>query len=112
MATATRTNNSNGKSDHAEMGDIEEQIARLSEDVKALTGIVADYGSGKFDEAKSRASERSSELRARSARGLQAASKQFSEVEGEFENQIKANPLAAIGIAAGVGFLVAMITKR
>lgn len=111
MATTSATKN-NGSGNHAQMADIEEQLARLSEEMKALTGIVSDFGSGKIDTARAQASGIADELKSRSVSTINRASKTLTAAESDFEDQIRTNPLAAVGIAAGIGFLLAMVTKR
>lgn len=111
MASVSASSKTNG-SNHAQMVDIEEQLAKLSEDMKALTGIVADFSSGKVSEAKAQAADISDNVKSRSISTFNKASKRVSAAESDFEDQIRDNPLAAVGIAAGVGFLLAMVTKR
>ncbi|MCO6184678.1 YqjD family protein [Rhizobium sp. L1K21] len=111
MATTSATKN-NGSNNHAQMADIEEQLAKLSEEMKALTSVVSDFGSGKVSNARAQASDIADELKTRSVSTINRASKTLSAAETDFEDQIRTNPLAAVGIAAGVGFLLAMVTKR
>ncbi|MGR6433024.1 DUF883 family protein [Rhizobium sp. PAMB 3174] len=111
MATATVLKN-NAKTDYASAADIEEQLQKLSADVAALTKTMADFGNGKMDEAVKQARSLKDDMVERSAVVAADTKKRLVSAESDFEDQVRAHPLAAIGIAAGVGFLAALMSKR
>lgn len=100
MATAESVQN-NEKGTSATAADVEEQFEKLRRDIAALTRTLGEFGSRKVDEAADRTAALAADARNR-----------LKSVEGDFEDRIRANPLAAVGIAAGVGFLVALIARR
>jgi ElaB/YqjD/DUF883 family membrane-anchored ribosome-binding protein len=70
--------------------DIAEHIQFIRNDIEKLAGVVANAGGHQFDRAKSAASE----------------------AAFEFEAAVRRNPLPAIAIAAGIGFLYGVLTRR
>lgn len=70
--------------------DLAGQIDAIRADVQSLTGTVSRIAKGQVNRAQDRA--------------LEAA--------GEAEDAIKRNPLAAVGIAVGLGFLFGVFTRR
>jgi ElaB/YqjD/DUF883 family membrane-anchored ribosome-binding protein len=77
---------------------LREDMARLAETVKAIAGrrgstMAADIAEG-FDEAR-----RYAGTTGRSA-------------EARFEGSVATHPLMAVGLAAGVGFLVGALSRR
>ena len=70
--------------------DIAKHIQSIHNDIEKLAGVVADAGGHQLDRAKSAASEAAS----------------------EFEAAVRRNPLPAIAIAAGLGFLYGVLTRR
>lgn len=125
---------SNGKSHGPDIADVEAQLAKLSGDIAALTKTVAAYGGAKASEAGEQARSMTgtvadqaramTDTLAEQARSMGAALAERSSTaagvarerlvtaEGRVEDGIRANPLAAVGVAAGVGFLAALLAKR
>lgn len=96
----------------ASAGDIEAQLEQLSHDVAELTRIVASFGNGKVQEATNRAARISNEVAEASAEAIQSARSSLVSAEEDLEAHIRNKPLQAICIAAGVGFLAALMTRR
>ncbi len=89
----------------ATIEDLSTQIAILKDDIAALTGTVSEYGMAKgrsaADQAKSAANDMAQSGRAKAAEAQETA-----------EEFIRTQPATALGIAAGVGFLVGLVTAR
>lgn len=93
-------------------GDVNQQMSVLREDIANLASAVADYGKAQGQHLKSAASEKAAHA-AQAGSATAAAVKEKAEVAySDAEDAIRANPTAAIGIAAGLGFLVGMIATR
>ncbi|MAY89094.1 MAG: hypothetical protein CML02_20515 [Pseudooceanicola sp.] len=105
MANVASTIPTNTKSNDVSVDDLSKQIATLRKDLSNLTSSVAEYGRAKTDDLKTGAmvkgSEAVDEVTAR-AREAQAQANQF----------ITTQPGLALGIAAGAGFLVGLLTSR
>lgn len=105
-----RTDTPNKKDPSAE--DIAEQLEALRADVSTLAATVTDMGrasGARIGEAARARVERAGDM---AQSGVDAARAQAHEWEHQANDFVTRQPAAALGIAAGVGFLVGMITAR
>lgn len=93
-------------------GDVNQQMAVLREDIANLTAAVADYGKAQGLHLKSAAAQKAADVAQSSAEKAAAMKHQAEVAYSDAENAVRANPAAAVGIAAGIGFLVGMIATR
>lgn len=93
-------------------GDIEKQLQQLREDLAALARSVAAAGSNKADDLKHKAKRASNDAMDASAQALDSARAQFQSIERDVERQIRTKPLQSVAIAAGIGFLFALLSRR
>jgi ElaB/YqjD/DUF883 family membrane-anchored ribosome-binding protein len=70
--------------------EIAKHIQSIRHDIEHLAAVVKRAGEHQLDHAKSAASGAASEL----------------------ENSVRRNPLSAVAIAAGIGFLYGVLTRR
>ena len=113
MATnAAQLIKNDGKTGYAGVEDIEKQLEKLSADVASLTSTLASYGNGKAGEVTDNAKRLAESLTERSAVAVSEAKGRLVSAEGDLEDQIRRYPLAALGIAAGAGFLAALLSRR
>lgn len=114
---------SNGKGSDVAIGDIEAQLAQLTAELGALSRSVANFGADTAAAAGDQAGQMKQQiaeraramgeaLAARSEAAGTAARERFLSAEGRVEDQVRAHPLAALGIAAGLGFVAALLAKR
>ncbi|MCM2475999.1 DUF883 family protein [Rhizobium sp. CG5] len=96
----------------ASASDIEAQLEQLRLDLAELTRTVASFGSGKVQEATNRAARIGNEVAEASAEVIQSARSSLVSAEEDLEAHIRNKPLQSICIAAGVGFLAALMTRR
>ncbi|AJE46206.1 DUF883 family protein [Celeribacter indicus] len=92
--------------------ELQAQIATLKDDIAALTKTMADYGSAQGKAAKASAQAALTEARARGAEHVAHAQQSALDAYGEMENRVRENPSAAMGLAAGLGFLVGLLAAR
>lgn len=92
--------------------DLSKQVAVLREDIANLTAIVGDYSKAQAGQLKSVAADKANELAKAGAHAANSAKATAEVAYSETEDAIRANPASAIGIAAGLGFLVGMLTAR
>lgn len=92
--------------------DIEVQLEQLREDIAALAKTVAAVGNEKASEVKSKARRAAAEATDASYQIAEAAKNQALTWERDLEGQIRANPIQSVAIAAGVGFLFALLSRR
>lgn len=80
--------------------DVESDVAQLRADVAALTETLKSYGTDTAKKLQGRAYDKKDEM-----------SDQFRIKEEELKAQVREKPLQALGIAAGVGFLIGVIWR-
>ncbi|RCS23750.1 DUF883 family protein [Phyllobacterium salinisoli] len=86
-------------------GDLQAQIARLKEDIAGLASAMANLGSEKVREAKRGASETYQSAR-------RSGEDTVTELRDQLTETAREKPLTTIAVAAGVGFLLALMTRR
>lgn len=110
----------NGKSDAS---DVAAQIDTIKADVAALTALLADLTDQKKEElkagaadavnrAKSRAKDEASMARARATEAGEALRDSVEDHYTQAEDAVRRQPAMAVGVAAGVGFLVGLLASR
>jgi ElaB/YqjD/DUF883 family membrane-anchored ribosome-binding protein len=92
--------------------DLSKQVAVLREDIATLTAIVAEYSKVQAGQLQAAATDRAAGLAKAGANAAQSAKATAEMAYSDAEDAIRANPTAAIGIAAGLGFLVGLLTSR
>ena len=112
MANISKLTGDKAEATAPSMEDLELQIAELRKDIAALTKSFAAYGASKANDYKSEVDRMTSEAVNASMRALDAARAEATALENSFEEQVRARPLQAVGIAAVVGFLAAILTRR
>jgi ElaB/YqjD/DUF883 family membrane-anchored ribosome-binding protein len=96
----------------ASASDVQADLENLRRDIAALTQTVASFSTGKLKEASNRASQLGAEAADASAQYVESARNTVRSAEQDLEAHIRNKPLQAIAIAAGVGFLAALLTRR
>jgi len=116
MATTAKTNGAEKAVKHAQAegsaDDIKQQLATLQADVAELSKAVSSYGRARGNEAKLAAEQTATDLKNRADQLSKDAEVQLRSGYATAEGAVRENPAAAVGIAAGVGFLVGLITSR
>jgi ElaB/YqjD/DUF883 family membrane-anchored ribosome-binding protein len=92
--------------------DLAADIERLKADIAKLTEQLRQTGQHTYGAARRAAGEGIEQLKAQG----EAAYEQFRENAGDFERQladtVREKPVTSLAIAAGVGFLLALMTRR
>ena len=92
--------------------DLASQMDVLRKDLSALTEIIADLGKAKGDEAVAAAKSKVDAVKDKAADTADTARLQAMELQDQANTFIKNQPATALGIAAGVGFLVGFMGSR
>lgn len=92
--------------------DLESQIADLRKEIASLTKNIAAFGSAKASDYRAEFDQLASDAARASLNALGAAKSEALSLEQSFEDQVRARPLQSIGIAVGLGFLAALLTRR
>ncbi|MGE0845805.1 MAG: YqjD family protein [Flavobacteriaceae bacterium] len=112
MATATAAAKRRGNGSPVSASDIEAQIAQIRGDIAELGKVVSAYGTGKAKEMKGRADAASSDIADSSREALASLRSEFEALESDLRARVREKPVQALGIAAGIGFLVALLARR
>lgn len=101
MATAPKT-----KPKTPTVTDLSEQVAILKDDIATLTSTVGEVGRAQVEGAASSAKAVATDL-------TDTGRLMVSDTQDKAEEFIRTQPLAALGIAAGLGLLVGIaVSKR
>ena len=106
-AEASATNaRKNGKNDlDSDFGQVNAQIDQLRKDFAELSRTLAATGAHTVDKAEHDIIQSSQEA-------VGNVAKEIRGIEADLVSQIRDYPVRSIGIAAGIGFLAAMLTRH
>ena len=96
----------------ASRSDIEAQLQQLRDDIANLARTVAAVGSDKAGDYRNRVRKATNDATDVSMQMVEAARDQALSLEKDLEGKIRTNPLQAVAMAAGVGFLIALLVRR
>ena len=85
-----------------------ERTDNLMEDLKAVIADAEELLRATADQAGPRVAE----IRARAEESLAAAREHLQGAGAELDSKVRANPWAAVGIAAGIGLIVGVLLSR
>ncbi|QYO75913.1 DUF883 family protein [Devosia salina] len=91
---------------------LEAQVAQLQADLMAISDTLAKLTGEKVGQARSLASAEVKHLQAKGQQMLNEAQDQAGEVEKQLKDTIREKPLTAVAAAAGVGFVLALLTRH
>ncbi|GHC76583.1 DUF883 family protein [Limoniibacter endophyticus] len=92
--------------------DIERDIQALREDIANLASQLAAAGKEQAQAAKGAAYAKAEELRRRGEDAVERARANAEDVEAQIIDHVHEKPITSLAIAAGVGFLTALILRR
>lgn len=107
MATTPR-----GGAATTENTTIESDLAELRAEVKALTKQIAALGEKSATTARRAANEGVEQLRARGEAKLSELRNTADDIEAQVAQTVREKPITSLAMAAGVGFLFALIARR
>ncbi len=92
-----------------QLEQLRSDMAQLGETVKALAASQASTTASRLQDA---ASEKISQAKAASQDLYQGATKSVNDATDKLEDRVRQNPLGAVAVAAGVGFLLGLLNGR
>lgn len=110
MATAANKGTGNGGKVTTE--DLEADIVKLREDITKLAKQLASTGEHSVNAARRAATEGVDQLRARGEAAIEDMRTTARDLEADVVSSVREKPLTSLAIAAGVGFLLALMTRR
>jgi len=102
-----RSANSRTREEH-----LEDQIARLQEDLKAITASIARISNDKVTGARQTAKSEYKQLVQSGQNVIDDVGDQASALEKQLKDTIREKPLTAVAGAIGIGFLFALLSRR
>lgn len=92
--------------------DVAKQMAILRDDIANLTATVAEYGKAQGVALKATAAQKAADVAESGAQTAQSLKTAAEKTYASTEDAVRENPAAAVGIAAGIGFLVGLMARR
>jgi ElaB/YqjD/DUF883 family membrane-anchored ribosome-binding protein len=92
--------------------DIAADIAKLREDITKLANDIAELGKQSMNTAKRAAAEGVDQLRAQGEAGMEGLRANAEDVQDQLAQTVREKPITSLAIAAGIGFLFALMTRR
>ena len=92
--------------------ELESDIEKLREDIALLTKHLKETGDHTMKGAKRAASEQAEQLRAQGEAAIDTAREKAGDMEDELVARVREKPITSLALAAGVGFLFAVIMRR
>jgi ElaB/YqjD/DUF883 family membrane-anchored ribosome-binding protein len=92
--------------------DMEAEIARLRQDVARLAAQLQATGEHSVSAAKRAASEGAEQLRVRGEAAVGAIRANADDIEQQVTDAVREKPITSLAIAAGVGFFLALLSRR
>jgi ElaB/YqjD/DUF883 family membrane-anchored ribosome-binding protein len=114
MAPARRKPGNGGNTDKplSREEQLEAQVSQLQADLKAITETLTKLTGEKVSGARALAKTEVRHLQAKGQQMLGDAQDQAGEVEKQLKDTIREKPLTAVAAAAGVGFVLALLTRH
>lgn len=109
---ATNVLKTNGKEADEALSEMSAQIESLKNDIAGLTSAMGDYGKAQSRILGAKASNAADTVRERSKTEAERLALQAQELQEQANDFVARQPGTALGIAAGVGFLVGMWSSR
>lgn len=96
----------------ASVSDMEADIRQLKADIDKLTRQLAETGQHGYGTAKRAAAEGVEQLRVQSEAAMESLRGNARELEEQVLASVRQKPLTSLAIAAGVGYLFALLSRR
>jgi ElaB/YqjD/DUF883 family membrane-anchored ribosome-binding protein len=92
--------------------DLQAQVAALKEDIANIAATLAKIGKNSAKDATRSAASSYEAAKVRGEETFEDLRSQARELEDQLVETVRENPLTTLAVAAGVGFLLALIARR
>lgn len=99
----------NGRAKEAQL---EDQISQLQSDLKAIAATLAKLGSNKVSEVRDVAQSEARHLQRQGQNVIDDVQDQAGALEQQLKDTIREKPLTAVASAIGIGFVLALLSRR
>ena len=108
--TSTKSGKENGAARTPE--DLAADIEQLKADIAKLTELLQETGQHSYGAARRAAAEGVDQLKAQGEAAMENLRARANDLEGQISDSIREKPLTSLAIAAGVGYLFALLARR
>jgi ElaB/YqjD/DUF883 family membrane-anchored ribosome-binding protein len=112
MATTSTKSAKAENGGRATAQDLEADVQQLKEDIAKLAKQLAATGEHSYGAARRVAVEGADRLRAEGEAALENLRSNAKDIEQQLMSSVREKPVTALAIAAGIGFLFALMTRR
>lgn len=109
--TATHKAASHARSSRSQE-TLEDQVAKLEDDIKSIAASLARLGDDKVSETRGAAKAQYKNLVKSGKHVVDDLQSQAGAFESQITDAIREKPLTAVAGAIGIGFLIALLTRR
>lgn len=92
--------------------DLENQISQLQDDIKGIAATLARLSSDKVSEVRDAAKSEALHLQRQGQNVIEEVQDQAGELEQQLKDKIREKPLTAVASAIGIGFVLALLSRR
>lgn len=96
----------------ASQQQLEADIAQLREDIAQLAKQLAATGEHSFEAARNAASDGVETLRAKGEEAAETLRANAADFEKQISDTVREKPITSLAVAAGVGYVFALLTSR
>lgn len=108
-STASRASNASTKPREEQL---EDQVAQLQADLKAIAATLAKLSSEKVNEVRTVAKDEVRHLQRQGQDVIEDVQEQAGALEKQLKDTIREKPLTAVASAVGIGFILALLSRR
>jgi len=112
MASQTGARAANAANDERTPEDLAAEIEQLKADIAKLTEQLRTTGAHSYGAARRAASEGVDQLWAQGEAAYEGLRSKADDLEQQVMDSVREKPLTSLAIAAGVGFLFALLARR
>lgn len=112
MATSPRAASAAAGKESTKPQDLEAELARLREDVSRLSDQLARTGEHTYSAARRAVGEGAEQLRVKGEAAASAIRSNADDIERQVVDAVREKPITAIAIAAGIGWLFGLLSRR
>lgn len=96
----------------AREAQLEDQVSQLQDDLKAIAATLARLSSDKVNEVRDVAKSEARHLQRQGQHVIDDVQDQASAMEKQLKDTIREKPLTAVASAVGIGFILALLSRR
>jgi ElaB/YqjD/DUF883 family membrane-anchored ribosome-binding protein len=110
--TSRKSGNGTPRTTSGKQQSLEDQVSQLQTDLKSIADTLARISGDKVAEARDTAKGEVRHLQRQAQHMIDDVQSQASAFESELKGTIRERPLTAVASAVGIGFLLALLTRR